>query len=86
MTRILKGIPGEFEHQENTDQAENRFCNRILNQESQACQGDDRPSRVTHKGAELNIQGGEKSACRSAANRLSGDDAWRSAKGDRENE
>lgn len=83
---IFESIPCEFEHEQNTDQTQGGFGDRVLNEEGKTSQRDDGPGRVAHEGAELNIQGRDKSTGRTAANRLSGDDARRSAEGDRENE
>ena len=83
---IFESIPCEFEHEQNADQTQGGFGDGVLNEEGKTCQRDDGPGRVTHERAELNIQGWDKSTGRTAANRLSGDDARRSAEGDRENE
>jgi len=50
---ILEGIPGKFEHQQYADQAEDAFGNIVLNDESQAGEGDDRLCGIPDEGAKL---------------------------------
>ena len=77
MAGIFNRVPGEFEHQQNADQAQDDFCRVVLNDEGQPRQCNDRPGGVTHQGTKLDEQGRDESTRGAAANGFSGHNSGR---------
>src|SRR6266511_597932 len=84
VTSVLDRIPGEFKHEQNADQAEDNFCNVVLNDECETSQRNDGPGCVTHQRSQLDEQCWDKSACRAASYRFGGNHAGRRTKSDGE--
>lgn len=72
MARIFNRVPGEFEHKQNANQAQDDFCRVVLNDEGQPRQCNDGPGSITHEGTKLDEQGRDESACGAAANGFGG--------------
>ena len=68
------------------NQAENEFGNIILNNECQACQGDNGPGGITDKRTKLDEQRRDKSTRGAAPDRLCCDNPGRRTESDCQNE